>query len=328
MLNMSNFFADQLNKHTALITRRKKSEVKIDDVRKRISEHSELTRQDLVLFAAGSLGRLEVGTASDLDVFAVSTGADGQSEVVVTRLDTYEIFGRLIQVNRDLSFPRFSGDGRYLNIHPMKSLLDRTGQPIDDSENTFTTRMLLLLESRALSNQQSFDMVLNQLVAHYFRDEVGKKAFRPLFLLNDLLRYWRTLCLNYEEVRNDPNRRWFKKNMNLKFCRRLTVFSTVLCLVSGKYNSAETVAPLLSRTPLDRLAAALDALDAERELGASFSQALDDYELFLSAKEDSEIDVTTPDLELNDHAERFSKFFVSALQHKNVAGDLFRFVVC
>ena len=325
---MSTFFVDALNSHTKLSVRRAKSQSKIEEVQRRIAEHAELTRSDLVLFAAGSLGRLEVGTASDLDVFAISASTHGTSDSPITRLDTYEIFGRLIQVNRDLAFPRFSGDGRYLNIHSLKSLLDRTGQPIDDSENTFTTRMLLLLECRSLSNHACYDVVLNRLVVHYFRDEVGKKAFRPLFLLNDLLRYWRTLCLNYEEVRNDPNRLWFKKNMNLKFCRRLTVFSTVLCIVSGKFNGTDTVAPLLSRTPLDRLAAALDALEAEHELGSDFHQALDDYELFLSAKEDSRKDVAAPDPELSDHAERFSRFFVSALQHKNVAPELFRFVVC
>ena len=72
-------------------------------------------------------------------------------------------------------------------------MLEALGGPQDDSENLFTARMLLLLEARCVCNQPLYDDIVDKILKHYFRDSRGKSTFRPLFLLNDLLRYWRTL---------------------------------------------------------------------------------------------------------------------------------------
>jgi hypothetical protein len=194
-----------LEQHKPLGDRRQKSIAKLNDVRRSIKTYLELKQPGICVFAAGSYGRLEVGANSDLDVFAVW---DDEQKPPSSRLIAYSVFGRLIQVNESLELPPFSGDGKFLAVHDFSSLCRHAGQPKDDLDNTFTTRMLFLLESQWLNNESIYAALRTKIVEHYFRDSVGKKSFRPLFLLNDVLRYWRTLCLNYEDIRNDNNRPW------------------------------------------------------------------------------------------------------------------------
>src|SRR5438034_11684593 len=98
--------------------------------------------------------------------------------------------------------------------------------------------MLLLLESRPLCNKTSYDQVIKSIVDEYFRDYPDhKQSFRPTFLINDILRFWKTMCLNYENKRNVIKVDGEKKNkarlanMKLKFSRRLICFSTVIPIV-------------------------------------------------------------------------------------------------
>ena len=69
----------------------------------------------------------------------------------------------------------------------------------------------MLLESKPLFNETLYDSQMDEIVGLYFRDDVDRSSFKPLFLLNDLLRFWRTLCLNYEIIRNDKTKPFRKK---------------------------------------------------------------------------------------------------------------------
>ena len=166
------------------------------------------------------------------------------------------------------------------------------------------------------------------VIDHYFRDGKGKKDFRPLFLLNDVLRYWRTLCLNYEQTRHDPNRRWRKKNVNLKFSRMTTVFATVLPLVSLARGEISSGAALWTMRPLERLAFALDRL-AEAELLDRWPSFLDAYEQFLTWKEAEEIEeqLVTLKAEIEDRAATVSGFLYDALHHPKIPKPYQRYLV-
>ncbi len=140
--------------------------------------------------------------------------------------------------------------------------------------------MLLLLESKHIIRKGIYDKSLKEIVENYYKDGTGKKKFKPLFLLNDLLRYWRTLCLNYEEGRQKRNKPWREKNINLKFSRRLTVFATILPLVVEENIPKDTFLMYCKHSSLERLAKALDKLDNSFEEG--WKEFLDSYETFLS----------------------------------------------
>ena len=56
----------------------------------------------------------------------------------------------LIRATRGLGIRDFDGDGKYLVHHATHLLTGTLGKPEDDAFNTFTPRLLLLLESYPL----------------------------------------------------------------------------------------------------------------------------------------------------------------------------------
>jgi predicted nucleotidyltransferase len=308
-----------------LKARRSRSAETLQRVRQRFEKSSYLSALPLTVFAAGSLARHEVGKKSDLDIFVTAD----PSKDLQRRLSKHTVIAELIHINRELEFPEFSNDGEYLKIYFIDELTRRTGSPTDDSENSFTTRMLMVLESEPLLHDETYSRHLTTVLEHYYRDHVGKKSFRPLFLLNDLLRYWRTLCLNYEERREDPAKPWRKKNVNLKFSRMVTVFGTVLPLILQPAATAEELAPLCRKRPLERLAAGIDML-RDGSLAALWPRILDIYEEFLQWKEDDNVEQLLERGSLRElvrrNAEELSQYLYAALTHDRIRADYRRYL--
>ena len=311
--------------HSKLRGRREKSTALLLRVREAFAAKDFFNDLPISVFCAGSLARQEVGAKSDLDLFVTAEQNAPQS-----RLFEYTLFAELIDINRACGFSEFSNDGHYLRIHRLADLITVTGSPRDDSDNLFTTRMLLVLESRPLLHDAIYDEHLQAVLDNYYRDKHGTKSFRPLFLLNDLLRYWRTLCLNYEERRLDPEKPWRKKNVNLRFSRMITVFGTVLPLVLRSVGTAQELAVLCRHTPLERLAGAMDLLD-DRDLDQQWSDVLDLYEEYLTWKDDENVEryLEGGDQKerVRQHAQTLSKFLHAALTHAKLDPELRRYLV-
>ncbi len=313
-----------LNEHTKLKKRKINSSDHIDKIKNKFNECCPIyDDKQVCIYCAGSVGRGEVGDHSDLDIFILS-------KKPFSRLDELEILANIIEVNRELGFGRFSNDGQYLKVYSLNQMLDALGAPHDDSENLFTARILLLLESRPVYNESLYTEYLNKIINHYFRDQRGKRTFKPLFIINDLLRYWRTLCLNYELIRDNPERPWRKKNINLKFSRMLTIFGTVLPLIAKPLSESIEFQDLATFSPHDRFAIGLDMLD-DRTLKEEYIQFLDNYESFLSWKEQMGSKDKITDGELDEKsrsaAKQVSDFIYKALSHNEIDSELRKYLV-
>lgn len=261
---------------------------------------------------------------SDLDIF-LSTEDESLAN---SRLRSFELIAELIRVNEEEGFPPFSNDGQYLRTYLLSELERQTGSADDDGGNYFTVRMLMLLEAQPLLEAAGFRAQQRHLIEHYFRDGKGKKDFKPLFLLNDVLRYWRTLCLNYEQTRHDPTRRWRKKNVNLKFSRMVTVFGTVLPLICMEAEDVAPGADIWTVRPLERLAKGLDYL-GDAGLLTRFPGFLDAYEEFLGWKEAEDIESQLGTLrdQIDRQADLVSAFLYDALHHPKIPDRFQRFLV-
>jgi hypothetical protein len=206
---------------------------------------------------------------------------------------------RLIEVTQDVGIPPFSGDGRWLDHYSVADLIETLGTPQDDVENAFTARLLLLLESQPLLGAAVYQDVLDDVIRKYWRDYEDHKAdFTPAFLANDILRLWRTFCVNYEaRTERVPELEKAKgkiKNYKLKHSRLLTCFSGVLYLlaVCNQYHSVhpEDVQSMIALTPTQRLEWLRDQpflADARNVL----SDLLAKYEKFLVTTNASESDL-------------------------------------
>lgn len=246
------------------------------------------------MYATGSFGRGEASRHSDLDLFIVGkrngkVGSEGKEGSLLRRLDEICIKADLIEATRAMKIQEFSGDGRYLTHYSVHELTKTLGTPEDDVANTFTARLLLLLESRPLVEPIVYSEILQDVVAAYWRDYEDHKAnFMPAFLANDILRLWRTFCVNYEaRTERAPELEKAKgklKNYKLKHSRLLTCYSGLLYLLAI-YSLQETVHPkdalaMIALSPTERL----DWLLERRELAGahdSIRKLLDEYGHFL-----------------------------------------------
>lgn len=246
----------------------------------------ELTNnQQLCIYVTGSYARAEASPHSDLDLFFVREGSSTKESV--SRITKTLVDAELIKISRRMDFLDFSGDGEYLHVHFVEDMKDHLGSPTDDFQNLFTARLLLLLESRPVYNPDLYRRIVDEIIQAYYRDYHDHTAdFKPIFLVNDIIRFWKTLCLNYEHRRNRPREdeaernKNHLKNLKLKFSRMLTCFSSILVLSKNRsVIRPEEVAEIVFQTPLDRLQSVLD-LDGS---GTILEHMLADYAWFLEA---------------------------------------------
>ena len=250
-----------------LSNRRSQTEARLRALRERLRSAEDIAAGKACVYATGSFGRGEASTHSDLDLFIVGKrngkpGPDGKEGSLLKRLDDIRIKADLIEVTRDLGIPEFSGDGRYLVHYSVHDFTKTLGTPEDDVTNTFTARLLLLLESRPLVEEEVYGEILEEVVAAYWRDyEDHKATFMPAFLANDVLRLWRTFCVNYEaRTERAPEQEKAKgkiKNYKLKHSRLLTCYSALLYLLTI-FRGKGTVGPtdaldMIRLSPTQRL---------------------------------------------------------------------------
>jgi len=184
-----------------------------------------------------------------------------------------------------LALPPFSKAGDYLMPHVVKDILSCMGSPEDDHKNYFTARMLLLLEGQSLWNDNAFEKARAQILNAYFRDLPDhRNDFNPHFLLNDVVRFWKTLCLNYEERRNRPEdaaqtAKHRLKNVKLRYSRVLTCFATVAALATYPDRVERASQVIFDLSPTERLehVSHQGLADAEPQVQA----LLDEYAVFL-----------------------------------------------
>jgi hypothetical protein len=110
----------------------------------------------------------------------------------------------------------------------------------------------------------------------------------PAFLANDILRLWRTFCLNYEaRTRRDPpeqNAKRRLKNYKLKHSRLLTCFSALAYLLAV-YCREGTVSPgevtdMVKLSPTERLMK-LERASGDEHIKQRVTAVLECYEEFL-----------------------------------------------
>ena len=270
-----------------LIRERKEwSTGRIGEFTQAVSELPEITKHaDLCIYVTGSFGRLEASVHSDLDLFFIK--GDAQDRPRMSHIDKTLMDASLIYKCREMNFPEFSGDGEYLEVHCLHDMRENLGGRRDDFENLFTARLLLLLESLPIYNGTLYEEVLREITKSYFRDyQNHEEDFQPTFLVNDILRFWKTLCLNYEHSRNSETsdekeaQKSYLKNLKLKFSRMLTCFSLVIPLAAPRTSlEPEECVQLMRKRPLERLeSVAKDSNQIEL-----WDRLADDYGWFLNS---------------------------------------------
>lgn len=253
--------------------------------RKQLATIKELELfENLGIFVAGSYARNEASVYSDIDLFFVLDGSI--DEVENPTLTQMRSFSRIIEEADGLQFPTFSNDGEFLRILEKSKMLRELGGRNDDYLNYFTARMLMLLESKPVYGEAAYNEMVKDIVGAYFRDYTHHpRDFRPVFLINDIIRFWKTLCLNYEHKRNQPSENAAQKtkqkvkNLKLKFSRMLTCFGSIAAIIDMNETAGiDEILSLRDMTPMERLEQVVSRQAILRE---PFSDLMAEYTWFL-----------------------------------------------
>lgn len=154
-------------------------------------------------------------------------------------------------------------------------LVERIGLDGDDNKN-LTRRMLLLLESTAVANEAAHLACRTRVLDGYL--DYSVKGYRPpRFLLNDVIRYWRTICVDFVgKEREGAGQKWALRNLKLGLSRKALfaggLLPVLLCHRFAATDIRSVLDDAFAEPSLDRIAQAflqLDAIDAGvRAIGA------------------------------------------------------------
>ena len=196
-----------------------------DIVSKLREELDSFSSKDTALVTVGSFARREASNQSDLDFFVVSNGNN------VTYSDLSE---RIIKLLIELDIKPPSGGGAFGGHVNSSEMLINVGGNEDGTEE-LTRRLLFLMESDWLVGKEFYTNVFHQLIDKYVNDKITQHQLCR-FLLNDLIRYYRTICVDFEYKTTEANKSWGDRNIKLMFSRKLMFFSGILVVAETVQN--------------------------------------------------------------------------------------------
>lgn len=284
---------------------------------------------NLVVF--GSLGRGEFTQGSDVDWTLL---LDGPADP--THWDAALSIERKL---KELGFKQPGETGTFGGLTVSHELIHKIGGSDDSNRNT-TQRILLLLESAAVGDPLVCRDVVRGVLRRYIEEDLpamGESAFRvPHFLQNDVVRYWRTMTVDFAHKRRvRAGSGWALRTAKLRMSRKLMYTAGLLACYScatsfsgvrdqdgrSRLRVVEHLEDLTRKKPLDIVAQVV--LEYFGELSGDGAELFSAYDEFLQLLDDADrrehLESLSPDAADHDgeydKVRELGKRFQDALTH-------------
>lgn len=228
-------------------SRKEHSEDVVSKIREELVEAFP-SDSDLTVVVTGSFGRNEASKESDMDWFVVVNEPLDESETENVEKVVTRIVNKYVEKN--------VGDtGTFGGVVTKNELLVNFGGD-EDTNQKFTRRMLYLLESKWLFNENLYKDIKHEILSRYIKAGVPDSGLNR-FILNDVIRYYRTICTDYEFKVYENDKKWGVRKIKLRFSRKLLYFSGLITVASTGSMSRdlklEKTEELLSLSPIERI---------------------------------------------------------------------------
>lgn len=182
-------------------------------------------KDNICIFLVGSYGRLEASQNSDLDCIFIYKN-------VLTPKDKDKIKKLVFDSAKKIGIKKTPGDtGTFTEFIKLNTLLKNIGG-IKDSNKNLTRRILILTESYFLYNDDLCNEVLSAIFNKYTKkaNESGKE---PRELINELVRYYRTVTIDYKHKIEEQKKSWGIRNIKLRHSRKLLYFTSIAIIFTS-----------------------------------------------------------------------------------------------
>lgn len=272
---------------------RRTSEKLLSDLTSIMNEKRLYDLETAMIFY-GSLARGEAVAGSDLDWTLL---VDGQAKV------NHEVVSDSIRnAIGTFGLEQPSKTGFFGDLTYSHDLVHYIGGE-DDTNEIISKRMLYLLESGTVpvsNGSLIHNRIIYAIIENYilldstFKSKGGIYSKVPRLLLNDVVRFWRTMCVDFAYKSNrDGGKKWALRNIKLRMSRKLLFVKGLLmcysCYENPSISTYESLHKhlhdLVLEKPLDCIVMVLKTHGIPDEI---ISELITAYDQFLELLDDKE----------------------------------------
>ena len=221
---------------------------------------------------AGSYGRLEASEVSDFDYIILY-------EEKPENLDEIKMI--LNQALENLEIPTPNPSGVFSANISIPDMIKNIGGGTDTLPS-LAQRMLLLMECRAVYNSVLFENTINQFLENYLTLIQVDSYKEAIFMLNDTIRYFRSICVHYQYSFSKEQDKWVLRNAKLRHSRIVMYAGLLFTILNASKhqtiadNKLDYIKSIIFKSPLERI---VSVYQDNNDLG--YRKVLSVYDLFL-----------------------------------------------
>lgn len=258
--------------------------LEISEIIQSSNKFDEIEEAGLGFAVSGSLGRSEALGASDVDFITLCP--EGLAEASAQNLDRY-IRNKIREKLRcDVSKGENFTGPTYLRDISSARCIGGEG----DNVNLLTKRILLLTESQPIINFEIRNAFQREILNAFLSSSSTKRRYLAS-ITDEIVRYYRTLCIDYKSRVDWEMKSWAPRYLRLRCSRKYWFFSLIMAITAllVKFEARPEIAEpeiekLLNQSPTMRIFSSVEYAGIPSQLATVAM-----YDKFLGKMKDVEI---------------------------------------